>query len=92
MVELLLLFMTVQLNTVLRCVSSGLKAFYGKKAQLRNEITKRQQENFVQAEDERQVGTRRVFALSACGPVDSLSKPVTQQQMCVEPDQGSAKS
>ncbi|XP_041649682.1 sodium channel modifier 1 isoform X2 [Cheilinus undulatus] len=32
----------------------GLKAFYGKKAQLKNEITKRQHENYVQAEDKRQ--------------------------------------
>lgn len=32
----------------------GLKRFYGKKAQLKNEITKRQQESFVQAEDSRQ--------------------------------------
>ncbi|KAK2845123.1 hypothetical protein Q5P01_011782 [Channa striata] len=32
----------------------GLKAFYGKKARLRNEITKRQHENYVQTEDRRQ--------------------------------------
>ncbi|XP_051813038.1 sodium channel modifier 1 isoform X2 [Acanthochromis polyacanthus] len=32
----------------------GLKAFYGKKAQLRNEITKRRHENYVEAEDSRQ--------------------------------------
>uniref|UniRef100_A0A8C4GUJ8 Sodium channel modifier 1 n=1 Tax=Dicentrarchus labrax TaxID=13489 RepID=A0A8C4GUJ8_DICLA len=32
----------------------GLKAFYGKKARLRNEITKRKHENYVQAEDTRQ--------------------------------------
>ncbi|KAK2909719.1 sodium channel modifier 1 [Channa argus] len=32
----------------------GLKAFYGKKARLKNEITKRQHENYVQAEDTRQ--------------------------------------
>nr|XP_020509648.1 sodium channel modifier 1 isoform X1 [Labrus bergylta] len=32
----------------------GLKSFYGKKARLKNEITKRQHENYVQAEDERQ--------------------------------------
>ncbi|XP_034030259.1 sodium channel modifier 1 [Thalassophryne amazonica] len=32
----------------------GLKRFYGKKAQLKNEITKRQHEKYVQAEDRRQ--------------------------------------
>uniref|UniRef100_A0A3P8RT96 Sodium channel modifier 1 n=1 Tax=Amphiprion percula TaxID=161767 RepID=A0A3P8RT96_AMPPE len=32
----------------------GLKAFYGKKTQLRNEITKRRHENYVEAEDSRQ--------------------------------------
>ncbi|XP_061676061.1 sodium channel modifier 1 isoform X2 [Syngnathoides biaculeatus] len=32
----------------------GLKAFYGKKAQLKHEITKRKQENFIQAEDQKQ--------------------------------------
>eukprot|EP00064_Thunnus_orientalis_P019360 superscaffoldBa00004808_g19478 len=32
----------------------GLKSFYGKKARLKNEITKRQQENFVQAEDRKE--------------------------------------
>lgn len=32
----------------------GLKSFYGKKAQLKNEITKRQHENYVRAEDTRQ--------------------------------------
>ncbi|KAM6994772.1 sodium channel modifier 1 isoform 2-T2 [Tautogolabrus adspersus] len=32
----------------------GLKSFYGKKARLKNEMTKRQHENYVQAEDERQ--------------------------------------
>ncbi|XP_040901064.1 sodium channel modifier 1 isoform X2 [Toxotes jaculatrix] len=32
----------------------GLKAFYCKKAQLKNEITKRQHETYVQAEDKRQ--------------------------------------
>lgn len=32
----------------------GMKAFYGKKARLKNEITKRQHENYVQAEDTRQ--------------------------------------
>ncbi|KAF7662511.1 hypothetical protein LDENG_00234210 [Lucifuga dentata] len=32
----------------------GLKFFYGKKVQLKNEITKRQHESYVQAEDERQ--------------------------------------
>ncbi|KAM7421558.1 hypothetical protein PAMA_015613 [Pampus argenteus] len=32
----------------------GLKKFYGKKARLKNEITKRQHENFVQAEDRRE--------------------------------------
>ncbi|XP_061633794.1 sodium channel modifier 1 isoform X1 [Phyllopteryx taeniolatus] len=32
----------------------GLKAFYGKKAQLKHKITKRKQENFIQAEDQRQ--------------------------------------
>ncbi|XP_013873165.1 sodium channel modifier 1 [Austrofundulus limnaeus] len=30
---------------------AGLKAFYGKKAKLKNEITKRQHENYIQAED-----------------------------------------
>ncbi|XP_061838824.1 sodium channel modifier 1 [Nerophis lumbriciformis] len=35
----------------------GLKFFYGKKAQLKHEITKRKQEQFVQAEDERQDGS-----------------------------------
>ncbi|XP_028280722.1 sodium channel modifier 1 [Parambassis ranga] len=29
----------------------GLKSFYGKKARLKNEITKRQHENYIQAED-----------------------------------------
>ncbi|KAG7233177.1 hypothetical protein INR49_007383 [Caranx melampygus] len=29
----------------------GLKAFYGKKAQLKNEITKRKHENYIQSED-----------------------------------------
>ncbi|XP_028984721.1 sodium channel modifier 1 isoform X2 [Betta splendens] len=33
---------------------AGLKAFYGKKSQLKNEITKRQHINYVQAEDSRQ--------------------------------------
>nr|XP_046256352.1 sodium channel modifier 1 [Scatophagus argus] len=32
----------------------GLKAFYGKKAQLKNEIIKRQHENYVKMEDKRQ--------------------------------------
>ncbi|XP_026226239.1 sodium channel modifier 1 [Anabas testudineus] len=32
----------------------GLKAFYGKKTRLKNELTKRQHENYVQAEDSRQ--------------------------------------
>lgn len=32
----------------------GLKAFYGKKARLKNEITKRQHENYVEAEEKRQ--------------------------------------
>ncbi|TMS10716.1 Sodium channel modifier 1 [Larimichthys crocea] len=32
----------------------GLKSFYGKKARLKNEITKRQHENYVQTEDTRQ--------------------------------------
>ncbi|XP_006791869.1 sodium channel modifier 1 [Neolamprologus brichardi] len=32
----------------------GLKAFYGKKARLKTEITKRQHENYVQAEEKRQ--------------------------------------
>ncbi|XP_039973789.1 sodium channel modifier 1 isoform X2 [Xiphias gladius] len=32
----------------------GLKAFYGRKAQVKNEITKRQHENYIQAEDRRQ--------------------------------------
>ncbi|XP_070691415.1 sodium channel modifier 1 [Pempheris klunzingeri] len=32
----------------------GLKAFYGKKAQLKHEITKRQHEDYVQTEDKRQ--------------------------------------
>ncbi|XP_044065467.1 sodium channel modifier 1 [Siniperca chuatsi] len=32
----------------------GLKSFYGKKAQLKNEISKRQHENYVQTEDRRQ--------------------------------------
>ncbi|XP_008295830.1 sodium channel modifier 1 [Stegastes partitus] len=32
----------------------GLKGFYGKKARLKNEITKRQHENFIQTEDSRQ--------------------------------------
>ncbi|KAM3614718.1 uncharacterized protein V6R79_018430 [Siganus canaliculatus] len=32
----------------------GLKSFYGKKAQLKNEITKRRHENYVRAEDSRQ--------------------------------------
>lgn len=33
---------------------AGLKSFYGKKAQLKNEITKRKHENYVKAEDSRQ--------------------------------------
>ncbi|XP_041798794.1 sodium channel modifier 1 [Chelmon rostratus] len=33
---------------------AGLKSFYGKKAELKNEITKRQQENYIQTEDKRQ--------------------------------------
>lgn len=41
---------------MLCCISSGLKGFYGKKARLKNEITKRQHENYVQTEDKRQVG------------------------------------
>lgn len=32
----------------------GLKSFYGKKAKLKNEITKRQHENYIQSEDRRQ--------------------------------------
>ncbi|XP_072249330.1 sodium channel modifier 1 [Leuresthes tenuis] len=32
----------------------GLKSFYGKKAKLKNEITKRQHENYIQAEDRQQ--------------------------------------
>uniref|UniRef100_A0A3Q0R1G9 Sodium channel modifier 1 n=1 Tax=Amphilophus citrinellus TaxID=61819 RepID=A0A3Q0R1G9_AMPCI len=32
----------------------GLKGFYGKKARLKNEITKRKHENYVQAEEKRQ--------------------------------------
>ncbi|XP_029359297.1 sodium channel modifier 1 [Echeneis naucrates] len=32
----------------------GLKSFYGKKTQLKNEITKRQHENFIQAENKEQ--------------------------------------
>ncbi|XP_071325119.1 sodium channel modifier 1 [Trachinotus anak] len=32
----------------------GLKAFYGKKARMKNEMTKRQHENFIQAEDRAQ--------------------------------------
>ncbi|XP_054636682.1 sodium channel modifier 1-like isoform X1 [Dunckerocampus dactyliophorus] len=35
----------------------GLKAFYGKKAELKHEITKRKQENFIQAEDGKQEGS-----------------------------------
>ncbi|XP_049585416.1 sodium channel modifier 1 isoform X4 [Syngnathus scovelli] len=34
----------------------GLKAFYGKKARLKHEITKRKQENFIRAEDQPQEG------------------------------------
>lgn len=43
-------------NPIVCCVFySGLKAFYGKKARLKTEITKRQHENYVQAEEKRQV-------------------------------------
>ncbi|XP_077432400.1 sodium channel modifier 1 [Vanacampus margaritifer] len=35
----------------------GLKAFYGKKARLKHEITKRKQEIFIQAEDQQQEGS-----------------------------------
>lgn len=35
---------------------SGLKAFYGKKAKLKNEISKRQHENYIQSEERQQVG------------------------------------
>ncbi|CAK6967796.1 sodium channel modifier 1 [Scomber scombrus] len=47
-------FDTVEMLTVHRNGKrhlQGLKSFYGKKARLKNEITKRQHENFVQAED-----------------------------------------
>lgn len=37
-------------------VPLGLKAFYGKKTQLKNEIRKRQHENYVQSEEKREVG------------------------------------
>ncbi|XP_076592923.1 sodium channel modifier 1 [Chaetodon auriga] len=50
-------FDTVEMLTVHRKGKrhlEGLKAFYGKKAQLKNEITKRQHENYVQTEDKRQ--------------------------------------
>lgn len=43
-------------NPIVCCVFySGLKAFYGKKARLKTEITKRQHENYVQVEEKRQV-------------------------------------
>ncbi|XP_029927638.1 sodium channel modifier 1 isoform X2 [Myripristis murdjan] len=50
-------FDTVEMLTVHRKGKrhlEGLKRFYGKKTQLKNEITKRQHENYVQAEDGRQ--------------------------------------
>ncbi|XP_026172369.1 sodium channel modifier 1 [Mastacembelus armatus] len=51
------IFDTVDILTVHRNGKrhlEGLKAFYGKKAALKHEITKRQHENLVQAEDSRQ--------------------------------------
>ena len=42
-------------------ICSGLKTFYGKKARLKNEITKRQHELFVQAEDREEVGENIVI-------------------------------
>ncbi|KAI3360739.1 hypothetical protein L3Q82_012975 [Scortum barcoo] len=41
---------------------AGLKSFYGKKAQLKNEITKRKHENYIKAEDSRQVSNYRSYA------------------------------
>lgn len=50
---------------------SGLKSFYGKKARLKNEITKRQHENYILAEDKSQVGVC-VFALFCLLPEQTL--------------------
>ncbi|XP_077576721.1 sodium channel modifier 1 [Stigmatopora nigra] len=64
----------------------GLKGFYGKKTQLRHEITKRKQEIFIQAEDQQQEGsnfvaplleqTRKLthHALLRTGPYDSCHR------------------
>ncbi|XP_019719371.1 sodium channel modifier 1 isoform X2 [Hippocampus comes] len=43
----------------------GLKAFYGRKAQLKHEITKRKQENLIEAEDQRQEGSSSAAPLLA---------------------------
>ncbi|XP_057690328.1 sodium channel modifier 1 isoform X2 [Corythoichthys intestinalis] len=55
-------FDTVDMLTVHR---KGLKAFYGKKAQLKHEITKRKQEIFTQAEDQQQEGSTLAAPLLA---------------------------
>uniref|UniRef100_A0A1A7YD46 Sodium channel modifier 1 n=1 Tax=Iconisemion striatum TaxID=60296 RepID=A0A1A7YD46_9TELE len=62
----------------------GIKIFYGKKAKLRNEITKRQHENYVQAEDSQEPSgsapllaqTRKLthHALLKTAPYDSHHK------------------
>ncbi|KAM6910475.1 sodium channel modifier 1 [Xenentodon cancila] len=65
----------------------GLKAFYGKKAKLKNEITKRQHENYVKAEDGPQepsssapllVQTRRLthHALLKTAPYNSCHRKI----------------
>lgn len=44
----------------------GLKAFYGKKARLKNEMTKRHHENYVQTEDTKQVGDCNSYEHKVC--------------------------
>lgn len=52
----------------------GLKAFYGKKAQLKNDITKRRHENYVQAEDTRQ-------ELSCSAPLLAQTRKLTHHAL-----------
>lgn len=61
---------TDELKAHLRAVCLGLKRFYGKKTELKNEVTKRKHEEYVQHEDRDQVGrvertTYRLHGLEA---------------------------
>ncbi|KAG7475778.1 hypothetical protein JOB18_037403 [Solea senegalensis] len=54
----------------------GLKSFYGRKSQLKNDITKRQHENYVQAEDRTQEASS-----SSSAPLLALTRKITRHAL-----------